>query len=472
MAKLRGEATLSRQGETRRASPKARKAIPAEARVPKPARACDKSDEQAAHAPRAQKPAQTPGELRRPTEANRSTAMPAAPRRKKAEARAAARPRAGRRATQVPAEGSTKRSAIPFVPPKAPAVKDVVTEQRAPRVASPHDATPKRASPPRAPMPADSHATTAKRAAQEQGVAPSNALTPKRVAPALPIPRAVPSAGNQANTQARLMELHWGDSPPPPSSMAQSMVQRWVRRGDALLRHLAEHGVARHEYRADLNQRRFVWISPEGRVSAEAQAQALCSYVTTTGVLTMAWADPLTRSAAVARLDGVPAERDDMDEEDAWQIAMDAADRVHAEYLYRVTTPHAWYFLALGHLTFSPRRASFRPAPPAVPVIRNLADTREAIESRAEPSDVVRARLTSVGRSLLQEAAYAYRGTDWVSRLERTGKCLLQLADRLPRGSYFSVAAGRTVAEWLSRDVIIEISQALVLLEDEWVLFS
>lgn len=465
MAKLRGEATLTSQGGTRRASPKARKASPGEARAPKPDRARDKSDEQAALA-HARKPSKTPGARRRPAKAKRSSAIPAATRREKPDARASA--------PQMPAEGSTKRSAIPFMPPKAPAVKNVATPKRAapPRVAAPNHATSKRASPTNAPVLVDSNATTAKRAAQHQGVAPSNAVTPKRVAPALQFPRAAPSDGHQADTQARLMELHWGDSPPPPSSMATSMVQRWVRRGDALLRHLAEHGVARHEYRVDLNQQRFVWISPEGRVSAEAQAQVICSYVTTTGVLTMAWADPLTRSAAVARLDGVHAERDDVDEEDAWQIAMEAADRVHAEYMYRVTTPHAWYFLALGHLTFNPRRASFRPAPPVGTVIRNLANTREAIESRAEPTDVVRARLSSVGRSLLQEAAYTYRGTDWVSRLERTGKCLLQLADRLPRGSFFSVAAGRTVAEWLSRDVTIEISQALVLLEDEWALFS
>jgi hypothetical protein len=269
-----------------------------------------------------------------------------------------------------------------------------------------------------------------------------------------------------------LMELHWGDTPPPPSSRKEGLVQRWVKRGDALLRHLAEHGAARHEYRADLKEGRFVWVSPEGRVSAEAEAQVICSYATTTSVIAMGWADPLIRSAAIPRLDGMASELDNIDEEAAWRVAMQAAELSRAEYLYRVQTPHAWYFLALRKLTFTPGRVSFTPGTPVGLVLRSLVETRQAIESRAEPTEVVRARLTGVGRALLKEAAYAYRGTDWVARLERTGRCLKNLAERLPRESYHSVAAGRHVEEWLDREAIIELSQALTLLEDEWALFT
>jgi hypothetical protein len=230
----------------------------------------------------------------------------------------------------------------------------------------------------------------------------------------------------------RVMELHWGDDA-PSSRRPETLVERWVKRGDALLRHLAEHGAARHEYRADLKDGRFVWVDPAGHVSAEAQAQVLCSWSRSTSALAMAWADPLVRGAAVSRVEGMPAERDDVDEESAWRVAMETAERARAEYLYRVTTPHAWYFLALWSLTFHPDRATWSPSTPVGLVLRGLADTRRAIESRAEPTDVVRTRLSGLGRALLLESEYAYRGTDWVARLERSGRRLVQLAGQRRR---------------------------------------
>jgi hypothetical protein len=186
----------------------------------------------------------------------------------------------------------------------------------------------------------------------------------------------------------------------------------------------------------------------------------------------MAWADPLVRASGIGRVDGMPAERDDVDEESAWRIAMEAADRTSAEYLYRVTTPHAWYFLALSGLTFHPQRASFSPGTPVGMVRRGLADTRGAVESRAEPAEIVKNRVSTLGQSLLLEAEYAYRDTDWVARLERTGRRLLALGQQLPRSSFTSLAAGRSAGEWLDRQTTIDLSEALALLEDEWALFS
>jgi hypothetical protein len=269
----------------------------------------------------------------------------------------------------------------------------------------------------------------------------------------------------------RMMELHWGDEP-SSRPRVEGLVQRWVKRGDALLRHLAEHGAGRHEYRADLKEGRFVWLAPDGQVSAEAEAQVLCRYERSTSVLSMAWADPLTRHASVHRLDGMPKERDEIDEEGAWRVAMHAAELAKADYLYRVTTPHAYYFLALKNLSFSPHRRSFTPSTPVGLVLRGIAEIRRGIESRAEPTEVVRSRLSGVGRGLLHEADYVYRETDWVARLERAGRCLVHLAERLPRGSYSSVAAGRTVDEWLDREEAVSLLQALSLLEDEWALFA
>jgi hypothetical protein len=251
-----------------------------------------------------------------------------------------------------------------------------------------------------------------------------------------------------------------------------SLVERWVKRGDALLQTLAEHGAGRHEYRADLKEGRFVWVDPDGLVSAEAKAQVICSWSRSTSVVAMAWIDPLVRSVGVPRIDGMPSEQDRIDEEGAWRVAMEAAEASSAEFLYRIPAPHAWYFLALRELTFKPRNTSFTPGTPVGLVLRSLSEARQAIESRAEPAAIVRERLSGVGEALLHEAGYAYRDTDWVARLERTGKCLVTLANRLPRHSYRSIAAGRSPDEWLARDVTVELSQCISLLEDEWLLFA
>lgn len=275
---------------------------------------------------------------------------------------------------------------------------------------------------------------------------------------------------HETDSAGRVMELHWGDEPPAHADV-DGAVTRWVNRGDTLLRHLAEHGAARHEYRVDLRDGRFVWIDPEGRVSAEAEARVLCRWTPATSAVLMAWADPTIPRSSVPRIEGMAAELDDIDEEAAWRVAMDAADSAHAEYLYRVTTPEASYFLALSKLSFSPGRASFSPSTPVGLVLRGLGETRAAVESRAEPVDVLRERLKSLGGALLHEAEYAYRNTDWVARLTRTGKRLLTVADRLPRATFKSVAAGRTGEEWLGRDATIELSESLGLLEDEWALF-
>ena len=87
--------------------------------------------------------------------------------------------------------------------------------------------------------------------------------------------RARVAGGREHEGAGRVMELHWGDDT-PSSRRPDGLVQRWIKRGDALLRHLAEHGAARHEYRADLKEGRFVWVDPDGRVSARgARAGAL-----------------------------------------------------------------------------------------------------------------------------------------------------------------------------------------------------
>jgi hypothetical protein len=271
-------------------------------------------------------------------------------------------------------------------------------------------------------------------------------------------------------TVARMTQLDWNDGPREP--LLDGLVQRWTRRGEELLQRLTDHAVAHHEYRADLREGRFVWLDQNGRVSAEAATQVVCSWSRSTSVVAMAWSDPLVRGSSIARVDGMASERDDVDEEQAWRIAMEAAEACGAEYIYRVPSPHAWYFLALRALTFVPTRDSFHPSAPVGMVLRSLAETRQAIESRAEPAEVVRDRIAGTGGSFLHQADYAYRGSDWVARLQRSGRRLMHLAGLIPRASYGSVAAGRPANEWLERDLAGDLIRAIGLLEDEWNAFA
>lgn len=285
-----------------------------------------------------------------------------------------------------------------------------------------------------------------------------------------PPPRPLISAAAAPPPPPQEPDLDWDDL--PRDAACDALAQRWAARGQELFQRLADHGAAQHEVRVDLKEGVFVWVDGAGRVSAEAQAQVLCSWSRATSVVSMGWSDPLVRCAAVPPVDGMLSERDEVDEEGAWQIAMEVAEACGASYLYRVPAPHAWYFLGLIGLTFEPQRATFHPGPPVGLVLRALGEVRLAIASRAEPCDVIRERLGALGDALLHQGEYTYRGTDWVARLDRAGRLLLQLAKRLPRPTFRSIAAGQAAAEWIDRDLALELIEMIELLEDEWTPFS
>ncbi len=304
---------------------------------------------------------------------------------------------------------------------------------------------------------------TAKRPA---GVAPKKIAVPRIGAVPTPLETAPRSARAPSGPS-----LDWDDGV-MLAEPTDELVARWARKGEELVRLLEAHGAGKHEYRADLKQGRFVWLGPDGHVSAEARAEVVCSWSRPTGVIAMAWVDPLVRPVGIGPIEGMAAERDGVDEETAWRVAIQAAEVRAADYLHRVPTPHAWYFLALRDLTFEPRHPLFSPGTPVGLVLHGLSETRTAVSSRAEPSELLRERLEAVGRELLGQADYAYRDTDWVSRLVRTGRHLLHLAGRIPRPTFSAVAAGRGTDDWIDEDTERDLSAALTLLEDEWQAFA
>ncbi|WP_437577276.1 DUF6882 domain-containing protein [Sorangium sp. So ce887] len=373
------------------------------------------------------------------------------------------------RATAKKAKGATARVEAAPAERRAAPKKRAATERPAPR----KGAAKERAAAPRKGAAKERTAAPRKGAARARADEQPRAAPPKRrprTAKVKSTAKAKSKAGDAELSPPRPPELDWDDT--PSGSAEEALAQRWAARGEELFQQLADHGASQHEYRADLKEGRFVWIAPGGRVSAEAGARLLCSWSRATSVLVMAWADPLVSSTGIERFDGMPAEQDSVDEEGAWQIAMRSADACGAAYLYRVSSPQALYFLALDDLTFSPKRASFHPGAPVGLVLRAIGEIREAIASRAEPAEVIRDRISALSDSLLHQARYAYRDTDWVARLDRTGSCLMHLAKRIPRACFSAVAAGQRVDEWLERELALELLNALSLIEDEWSLFG
>jgi hypothetical protein len=253
----------------------------------------------------------------------------------------------------------------------------------------------------------------------------------------------------------------------PAAEPLDETVRAWVRRGQELLALLEANGCASHEVRVDFAEGRFMWLAPDGHVSADARAEVVCTWSPTNAGLVMAWADPLVQGGAIPRALGTRPELDDVDEETAFRVAMTAAEASGAEYLYRMSAPHAAYFLALRELRFDPDRASFDPGTPVGLVLRELGETRAAIASGAEPADVVRARLAGVGTTLRQQAESAYRDTAFARRLERAGKRLEKLAERIS-DAHSPRAAEPAAVEWLSVDLGADLDRALARLEDEW----
>ena len=267
------------------------------------------------------------------------------------------------------------------------------------------------------------------------------------------------------------MELDWECDPGASNRPAETSYDRWVTRGDSLLRQLTQHGAHEHEVRADLSLRRFSWIDAKGVVSAEARAELLCTFSPQTSSVAMGWSDARTRAFSSAPVPGMAGEVDCVDEEAAWLLAMAAADHVGADFLYRVRSPSQCMFLALTRLTFAPSLQRFVPPAPIAMVLSTLGEARAAATLGAEPVDIMRARLSAAGASLLQHAQYTHRDTDWVARLVRTGRRLRLLADRLPRPTFFTVAKGGGTV-WLDRRMADDLAESLALLEDEWRDFS
>jgi hypothetical protein len=286
--------------------------------------------------------------------------------------------------------------------------------------------------------------------------------------PLIPVRTAVTPRPEQLSAPSISIEnVDWedGDEAPPSPLLGWPHAQRKL----SLL--LTELGAGSAEGRFDLREGRFLWTDADGLVLAEARAQLLACFVRASSELVMAWADPVLRASSVAKLDEY-GDVLEVDEQQAREIVLAAADTSGAQLVHAVEAPHLVHFVALRAL-----RAASGPSPvtPGVPVglvLRGLGDLHRAVSRREDPTDLLRARFVALAKSLQQHADDTYRGSEWVGRLSRASRVLHQLAGRLVPPTFTAIAAGLPADEWLDRHVAIEIADGLKLLEDEWNAFA
>lgn len=251
-----------------------------------------------------------------------------------------------------------------------------------------------------------------------------------------------------------------------------SPLSRWARLERELMRRLKELGVAEPRCRVDLREGRAIWMDAAGTPVVEARAQVLCTLALPSLALTMGWADPVLECVSVGRFDAVPDEQNLLDDESARDIALRAADASGAEYVFRMPAPNVDYFLGVRALRAAAGAQSITPGSPVGLVLRGLADLRRALTQLAEPTLGLRARFLELGRLFGDRAATDFKDTEWVGRLQRASKLLTTLAARLTPPTFTAIAAGFPAADSLSKDVAIELTDALALLADEWSAFS
>jgi len=319
-----------------------------------------------------------------------------------------------------------------------------------------------------------------------QGVAPLANLAAQGVAPLARLdrtdiaPRAASSREGPAIIPVRtamtprpdinvpavsIENVDWEDGREPLSPL-----HRWEQAERALEKRLAEYGTQPRAARFEAKEGRVAFGDQGQAAVAEARAQVIGCWARS-GQLVMAWADPVVAGVGIARLEEM-GDAYSVDQPSARELALRAAEGCGAEFVLTFEAPHAEHYVALRALKPALSAAPVTPGSPVGMVLRGLLDLRRSVSQRDEPTDVLRARFISVGRTILTQSEGDYRETEWVGRLERAGRVVTQLAFRLVPPTFSAIAAGRQADEWLIQSVAVDLVDAIKLLEDEWGAFA
>jgi hypothetical protein len=284
--------------------------------------------------------------------------------------------------------------------------------------------------------------------------------------PIIPVRTAMTPRPELTVPSVSVENVDWEDGREPLSPL-----HRWEQAERALERRIDELGLVARTQRFEPKDGRFVWLDDAQVPVAEARAQVLATWVKDAQRLVMAWADPLLSAVGIARLEEM-GDSLVVDQATARELALRAAEATGAEFVAGVEAPHGEHYLAIRSVRASLTVAPVTPGSPVGLVLRGLADLRRSVSQRDEPTDVLRARFLSLGKTILIQSEGAYRDTEWVGRLQRAGRVLTQLAGRLVPPTFSAIAAGRQADEWLAQSVAVDLIDAIRLLEDEWGAFA
>ncbi len=320
----------------------------------------------------------------------------------------------------------------------------------------------------------------------------------------LPVVTAMTPRPNLEVPVVSVENVDWEDGREPVSPL-----MHWQLAERQLEARLIEHGAIGLELRFELKEGRVVWLDTAQVVVAEARAQVIGSWSvgsgsgagsggagagaaraggagtvasgsngagssgsqSQVGVLVMAWADPVLAGAGIARLEEM-GDSLVVDRETARELALRAAEGSGAEFVKAVETIHGEHYLGLRVVRPALGASPVTPGTPVGMVLRGLSDLRRSVSQRDEPTDVLRARFVSLGKTILVQSEGAYKESEWVGRLQRAGKVLTQLAARLAPPTFTAIAAGRQADEWLPQGAAVDLIDAIKLLEDEWGAFT
>ena len=284
--------------------------------------------------------------------------------------------------------------------------------------------------------------------------------------PLIPVRTAMTPRPDITVPSVSLENVDWEDGREPLSPL-----HRWQQAERQLEKKIEELGVVARTTRFEPKEGRYVWLDDAQVSVAEARAQVLATWIKDARRLVMAWADPLMSSVGIARLEEM-GDSLVVDQATARELALRAAEATGAEFVANVDAPHGEHYLALRALRPALAAAPLTPGSPVGLVLRGLADLRRSVSQRDEPTDVLRARFLSLGKTILVQSEGAYKETEWVGRLHRAGRVLTQLAGRLVPPTFSAIAAGRQADEWLAQSVAVDLIDAIKLLEDEWGAFA
>lgn len=129
------------------------------------------------------------------------------------------------------------------------------------------------------------------------------------------------------------------------------LVERWRAKQAQLHQQLDTLGALELDLRVNTEEGILQWVERDGTPRVKAEARGLCHYSLRFGSVTMAWAaEGNTFNPNLAPIEGMKDVYPGCGEGDAWKLAMQVAEAIDAEFIYRVPTLQDFFFFAVTNI--------------------------------------------------------------------------------------------------------------------------